>query len=95
MPDADFTHLVMDAYLSATCKLAGTPEDYQTACEWEATGMPLTIALRGLQDKLDRSAGKPWFPHKMRLSWASDDVYETFADYKRALGPSYRPEPRA
>ncbi len=54
--------------------------------------MPLTIALRGLQDKLDRSAGKPWFPQKMRLSWASDDVYVIFADYKRALGPSYRPE---
>jgi hypothetical protein len=86
----DFTRAVMDCYLTATMKLAETPEDYQTAQDWEATGMPLTVALAGLQDKLDRSVGKPWFPHRMRLSWAADDVYETFASYKRALGPSWR-----
>lgn len=84
-----FIASVMTAFSRATNKIMTSPADYQTACAWEATGMPLSVALRGIETKLARAAGKPWTRNgRAKLEYFTDDVLEIFADWKRAVGPS-------
>lgn len=61
--------------------------------EWEASGIPLSLVTRAIDQKAERhrqgAAGRTGRP--LRIEFCADDVNELFEDWKRAVGVSGGP----
>lgn len=97
MPQSDSTaHLTIEpldfapALLAEFCRLTGrmmaSSADYALANDWESTGIPLSIAVRGVEAKCLRAVGKRYL-RTMPLSWCEPDVIDEFTNWRRAVGP--------
>lgn len=85
---ADFVATVLAVFMEHTRKIMASPVDYETARQWEDAGVPVSIAVRGIETKAARAEGKPWLTNgRAKLEYFTDDVMQVFQDWKRAVGP--------
>jgi hypothetical protein len=87
--EIDYVKAVLEAFVVGTGRLMPSHADYAQAQAWERGQVPLSIVRRGIVRKVERCAGKPYV-RTMPLSWCADDVDEEFANWKRAIGPTWR-----
>ena len=87
--DDDFTVQVINRFNTLTGRLSCSPADYGQAQEWEATGMPVGIVLLALTVWADVNKSKRWL-RRAPLEWLDPMVMESYASWRRAVGPSYR-----
>ena len=84
----DYTVQVIERFCQGTGKLICSPADYALASDWEMAGIPISIVLAAIDEWIERNAGKRWL-RKAPLEWVSSNVLESYANWKRAVGPSY------
>jgi hypothetical protein len=63
--------------------------------EWEAAGIPLSVVLRGIDQKAERhlKGVAARSGRALRIEFCESDVRELFEDWKRAVGITSAPEP--
>ena len=63
-----------------------SPAEFQLVEDWEALDIPLSIIVRGVDEKLGRMR-KQQSRARLRLCWCHDDIQRVYQDWRRALGP--------
>ena len=84
----DYTVQCIERFCQGTGKLICSPADYALASDWEMAGIPITIVLAAIDEWVDYNRSKRWL-RKAPLEWVSSGVQMAYANWKRAVGPSY------
>jgi hypothetical protein len=75
---------------------------FEMVCGWATTGVPLKIALRGIDRCCERLQARGARRRPVRIEFCEADVLDAFDDWRRAVGvaasagqdPAAEPEPR-
>ncbi len=77
---------VLEHFQQQTGRMMVSPADHEQARAWVELGMPLSVILRGISDKVTRT-GVKWYLRTMPLLWCEHDVTEQYQNWRRAVGP--------
>jgi hypothetical protein len=59
-----------------------SPIEFDRARQYEEDGIPITVVLRGIEQRAMRQMRTPF-----RLAYCNEDILEAYDDWKRAIGP--------